>query len=57
MVAADCGREQHDVMVEPDDWRVGQHEYLKGISLVFKAYTTYSPTWDHDHCYARRETR
>lgn len=44
-------------MVEPDDWRVGQHEYLKGISLVFKAYTTYSPTWDHDHCYARRETR
>ena len=34
-----------------DDWRnTGQDEYLMGVTLVFKKYTTYSESWNHDHC-------
>ena len=34
-----------------DDWRdTGQEDYLMGVKLFFKKYSTYSETWDHDHC-------
>ncbi len=38
-------------MAESNDWRLqGQEKYLKGVILIFKKYTQYSPDWDHDHC-------
>lgn len=34
-----------------NDWRNrGQEDYLMGVKISFKKYTTYSESWDHDHC-------
>jgi len=33
------------------DWRLtGQEKYLRGVTLVWRRYSRYSPDWDHDHC-------
>jgi hypothetical protein len=40
-------------MREPNDWRLtGQEKYLKGKTLVLRAYrqNKKNPNWDHDHC-------
>jgi hypothetical protein len=38
-------------MVENNDWRLTtQLNYLKGVALEWREYTTYSPAWEHDHC-------
>jgi hypothetical protein len=38
-------------MTDKDDWRLqGQEEYLKGVTLYWRAYTRHSEGWDHDHC-------
>jgi len=37
----------------PNDWRLmGQEKYLKGVTLVKRAYRRYpkNPKRDHDHC-------
>lgn len=34
-----------------EDWRnTGQEDYLMGVKLFLKKYTTYREGWDHDHC-------
>jgi hypothetical protein len=34
-----------------DDWRLhGQERYLMDVTLYWRKYTRYSPSWDHDHC-------
>ena len=38
-------------MREPNDWRLmNQERYLKGVTLVWRAYEPASPKNDHDHC-------
>jgi len=37
--------------MEQNDWRLGgQDRYLKGVTLLRRAYTRYREGWDHDHC-------
>lgn len=40
------------VTMKDGDWRIGGQEFLKGVTLVRRAYRRYpkNPTWDHDHC-------
>jgi hypothetical protein len=39
------------IMIENNDWRLqNQEDYLKGVTLTFKAYSKYREEWDHDHC-------
>ena len=40
-------------MATDSDWRLqGQERYLRGVTLVHRAYRRYAknPNWDHDHC-------
>ncbi|MGE5423030.1 MAG: hypothetical protein ACM3QW_07185 [Ignavibacteriales bacterium] len=38
-------------MVDESDWRLqGQEEYLTGVRLTLKKWTSKNPKWDHDHC-------
>ena len=32
------------------DWRLGGNDFLKGLTLRWKAYYQWSESWDHDHC-------
>src|SRR5437773_12475030 len=37
--------------MDQNDWRLGgQDRYLKGVTLLRRAYTRYREGWDHDHC-------
>jgi hypothetical protein len=34
-----------------DDWRLtNQEQYLRGVTLYRRRYTSHRPGWDHDHC-------
>jgi hypothetical protein len=36
---------------ESVSWQPGRGKWVEGKTLRHHNYRTYSPTWDHDHCY------
>jgi hypothetical protein len=36
----------------PNQWRIDNAKYLKGVRLQLRPYTRWSDKWDHDHCAA-----
>jgi hypothetical protein len=38
------------------DWRLAQHDFLRGATVSWESYIPRSEVWDHEHCSFCRQT-